>query len=133
MNDPVASVRALHAPDGASWLRCRGCDANGYEAEDPEWPCRTAELVYTAEEISDITEAAHWFGKWTRQMGHRNPAPPRSFSQWMEDAFSHAFGSLGSDSANTSVAMAMPSGRTVNASVIAHQMKVSTQLLKDIR
>jgi hypothetical protein len=37
-------VVELHAPtdDGD---RCEGCDVAGYEAEQPDWPCRTAEAI----------------------------------------------------------------------------------------
>ena len=47
-------VRALHAPSGDSWLCCEGCDMDGWEAEAPEWPCRTARLVYSAAEIESF-------------------------------------------------------------------------------
>lgn len=36
-----------HAPvDGGTWRwECRGCDADGYEWEPPEWPCGTTQLI----------------------------------------------------------------------------------------
>lgn len=41
--DPATAVVArLHAPDDHPWaLRCEGCDFGGYDAEAPDWPCRT--------------------------------------------------------------------------------------------
>lgn len=39
---PLAAVADLHTDrDG----ECRGCDVEGWEAEFPEWPCRTAALL----------------------------------------------------------------------------------------
>ena len=49
-DDLRTQLRELHVP-GYS-LTCGGCDLDGFEAEAPEWPCRTAELVYTAAEIN---------------------------------------------------------------------------------
>lgn len=48
-------------------LYCSGCDFGGYEGEEPSWPCRTAELVYTAEEIAEVLEAIELAGKWSSQ------------------------------------------------------------------
>lgn len=59
MDDLVRRVRELHrprwhnpyTPSGQVWLVCHGCD-EGVRTETPaSWPCRTAEIVYTAEEI----------------------------------------------------------------------------------
>ena len=52
----IEQVRTLHAPSDDLWPKCQGCDADGWEAEYPEWPCRTADLVYTPEEITQITQ-----------------------------------------------------------------------------
>lgn len=42
--DPVArAVLDLHKP--ADHGHCHGCDADGYEWEYPEWPCRTATTI----------------------------------------------------------------------------------------
>lgn len=42
--DPVArSVAVLHQPD--KYDQCDGCDFGGWEAESPDWPCRTATLL----------------------------------------------------------------------------------------
>lgn len=61
--DLIAAIRDLHAPVRetfrplltpdveAFWLRCDGCDLGPHPEDRPDWPCRTAELVYTAEEI----------------------------------------------------------------------------------
>jgi hypothetical protein len=38
-------VLELHAPTADRYPRCDGCDMNGWEAEAPEFPCRTYELV----------------------------------------------------------------------------------------
>jgi hypothetical protein len=57
--EPLAREMArLHAPAQEPRLSleprytrsmrvCEGCDWGGWEAEAPEWPCRTAELVLT--------------------------------------------------------------------------------------
>lgn len=53
VTDPVTvAVLDLHRPQepahvGAS-LQCRGCDFTGYDAEYPDWPCRTVETVAAA-------------------------------------------------------------------------------------
>lgn len=59
-------VRALHAPSAEITPVCLGCEFDGYEAECPVWPCATAQLVYTPEEI---TEA--------QARGEASPAPVR--------------------------------------------------------
>jgi hypothetical protein len=38
-------VLELHAPTNDRWAKCDGCDMNGWEAEAPEFPCRTYELA----------------------------------------------------------------------------------------
>jgi hypothetical protein len=40
----AAAVLDLHKPVGP-WPHCNGCDMEGYEAEWPEFPCRTYTLV----------------------------------------------------------------------------------------
>lgn len=35
-------IIALHARDGR---QCTGCDVDGYECEQPEWPCRTIQTI----------------------------------------------------------------------------------------
>ncbi|MFJ1765050.1 hypothetical protein ACIOD2_32315 [Amycolatopsis sp. NPDC088138] len=37
------AVAELHSPDDRR--ECGGCDFDGYEAERPEWPCRTWTLL----------------------------------------------------------------------------------------
>ncbi len=40
------AVLTLHAPTGTGfYATCDGCDIDGWEAEQPEWPCRTYRLV----------------------------------------------------------------------------------------
>lgn len=42
------AVLELHAPsveDAYAYPVCRGCDADGYDCEPPEWPCRTYVLA----------------------------------------------------------------------------------------
>ena len=73
MGSVIEEVRALHAPDYRyGYLYCDGCDFCGYEAESPEWPCRTASAVYSADERRDIEEAARLTRKWVDQMSNRN-------------------------------------------------------------
>jgi hypothetical protein len=38
-----AALAQLHAPDERR--ECNGCDFDGWEAERPEWPCRTWVLL----------------------------------------------------------------------------------------
>lgn len=68
-------VRRLHEPvhEGYS-LYCNGCDGEGFEREAPSWPCRTAKLVYSLDEIADYLEAANLFRKWDMQ--RRRTLPP---------------------------------------------------------
>lgn len=59
MTDIIARVRDLHrprwyepyAPLGQVWLVCHGCDEGAHAEAPASWPCRTADIVYTAEEI----------------------------------------------------------------------------------
>ena len=64
LTDLREAVRQLHRPvwyrtyaglgpgPEQVWLICRGCD-EGTHADDPaDWPCRTAALAYTPEEIA---------------------------------------------------------------------------------
>jgi hypothetical protein len=39
----AAVVLGLHAPNKDG--KCEGCDMDGYECEEPEWPCRTYQLL----------------------------------------------------------------------------------------
>jgi hypothetical protein len=50
----LLQVLTLHAPvqDTRGLLSCHGCDYGGYDAEPPEWPCRTYVLARDAEEAS---------------------------------------------------------------------------------
>lgn len=41
----AAAVLQLHAPSEERHARCLGCDYDGFEAEPPEFPCRTYRLV----------------------------------------------------------------------------------------
>lgn len=78
----IDELRALHAPNQDRWPRCEGCDFEGYESEPPSWPCRTAELVYTQEEIDDSLWASEMLAKWTQDWDYRKqmlkPWQPRN-------------------------------------------------------
>lgn len=62
----LAKVRELHRPvwDTFTTLMgtpgalayCKGCDLGVYAASDASWPCSTAEIVYTADEIEKLKE-----------------------------------------------------------------------------
>jgi len=42
----LAPVIDLHSPkESYGGLYCTGCDAGAYAEDDPEWPCRTIELI----------------------------------------------------------------------------------------
>jgi hypothetical protein len=44
ITDPLTrAILDLHAEDGRH--ECEGCDFSGYEAEQPDWPCSTVEIV----------------------------------------------------------------------------------------
>lgn len=53
ITDPIArAVLDLHAPRARhqreGWVfapECEGCEFGGYEAEPPEWPCGTTEII----------------------------------------------------------------------------------------
>lgn len=60
-NAGMRNARELHEPHWYSaicekpiqaWLVCYGCDAGPYADGPPAWPCRTAKLVYSEEEIA---------------------------------------------------------------------------------
>ena len=40
-----------HGDDVRRW-RCVGCDAEGYDWEHPEWPCRTSQLAANRADVS---------------------------------------------------------------------------------
>jgi hypothetical protein len=40
--DILQPIIQLHARDGR---QCAGCDVDGYECEQPEWPCRTIQTI----------------------------------------------------------------------------------------
>jgi hypothetical protein len=39
------AILDLHTPSPYDHPECQGCDVEGYEGEQPEWPCRTVRLV----------------------------------------------------------------------------------------
>jgi hypothetical protein len=43
--DLLRPILELHAPTADRYPRCDGCDMSGWEAEAPEFPCRTYELA----------------------------------------------------------------------------------------
>ena len=46
-------IRVLHKPVKTSWgLSYHGCDLGPHPEDHPDWPCSTAELVFTPKEIS---------------------------------------------------------------------------------
>lgn len=46
ITDPLArAILDLHHADEVEFPKCAGCDFGGYEAEEPEWPCRTVQAV----------------------------------------------------------------------------------------
>jgi hypothetical protein len=50
-------IRQLHRPvwhdeRGQSWLLCDGCDEGSHAELPAGWPCRTAGIVYSADEIA---------------------------------------------------------------------------------
>jgi hypothetical protein len=57
-------VRELHAPvwhhfttlkgTPGGWVQCRGCDSGPHAEDYADWPCSTAEIVYTPGEIAEM-------------------------------------------------------------------------------
>lgn len=46
ITEPVTrAILDLHHADEVEFPKCKGCDFGGYEAEEPEWPCRTVQAV----------------------------------------------------------------------------------------
>lgn len=46
VSDPVArTVLDLHRSETVESPKCEGCDMDGYDAERPDWPCRTVQAV----------------------------------------------------------------------------------------
>lgn len=59
ITDPLArAILDLHATDTIERPTCGGCDIDGYEAEAPEWPCRTVQTVADQYEIT-LPDPAH--------------------------------------------------------------------------
>ena len=60
--EKIARIRALHEPHKQTahtpFLTCYGCDADDYSdgATSVRWPCSTALIVYTEEEINTEKE-----------------------------------------------------------------------------
>jgi dolichyl-phosphate-mannose--protein O-mannosyl transferase len=62
----IAMVRGLHAPawrtfttlKGAAgaFVHCHGCDLGPHAEDYADWPCRTAEIIYTADEITALSQ-----------------------------------------------------------------------------
>lgn len=53
----LAQVRELHRPVRVDWgLACKGCDLGVHAESDADWPCSTAEIVYTPDEIERLKE-----------------------------------------------------------------------------
>jgi hypothetical protein len=49
----LRAVLDLHWPeDMQRHPSCPGCDIEGYEAEEPDWPCRTVRVIAEAQEIA---------------------------------------------------------------------------------
>lgn len=49
VNPIVQKILDLHAEVDTSWRpHCEGCDADGYDADYPEWPCRTTLAITEA-------------------------------------------------------------------------------------
>ena len=49
-NPAIQAIARLHGPAVKPYYRdpvCDGCDIEGYDAEPPEWPCRTWKLAAT--------------------------------------------------------------------------------------
>jgi hypothetical protein len=66
ITDPVSrAVLDLHSADGRG--ECEGCDFDGYEAESPEWPCRTVATVANLHgiEVHPDYYLAEQYHKWT--------------------------------------------------------------------
>jgi hypothetical protein len=62
----LAMIRELHAPawrtfttlrgtSGAS-VHCGGCDLGPHAEDYADWPCSTAEIVYTPDEIAALRQ-----------------------------------------------------------------------------
>jgi dolichyl-phosphate-mannose--protein O-mannosyl transferase len=59
MDDRISRVRELHTPVEQRYVKsvahyCHGCDLGPHPEDYPDWPCSTAEIVYTPEEIADV-------------------------------------------------------------------------------
>jgi hypothetical protein len=63
MSDDLATrIRELHRPlwhdpldrpgERQVWLVCHGCDAGAHAESPADWPCATAEIVYSPAEIA---------------------------------------------------------------------------------
>lgn len=53
-----ARARDRHQPVRTLWgLACGGCDLGGPAGKPTDWPCSTAEIVYTDTEIKELKES----------------------------------------------------------------------------
>jgi hypothetical protein len=46
-NMVIREILKLHKPEGTYFLSCQGDDFGGWEAESPEWPCRTVDRIFS--------------------------------------------------------------------------------------
>ena len=74
----IVAIRDLHSPgtDTYGQAYCWGCpyDDSEYGEKNLEWPCPTARLVYSPEEIAEVEEAATLEYRWNKSMRSRNPS-----------------------------------------------------------
>lgn len=93
MGSLVDVILDLHSCDTeADWsVTCEGCDVDGYEAEQPAWPCRTV-LALAAHHGIDMPDkelpGKHYEGEYVPSDGKRWQPP---LQRW-HTAFSDAMG-----------------------------------------
>lgn len=68
----IKSVRELHEPEHQTYsgLCCSGCPWDTEEGA-PSWPCQTAALVYSKEEVREVVETFRSWAKWGQARQYR--------------------------------------------------------------
>lgn len=126
----IYHLRELHAPqEHHTELYCEGCSV-GFEGEEPEWPCRTAEFIYSEHEQQEYLEAARWLRKWDRQMRYRNVEVSNRPWSFISTVFGRAADAFIADK----VFPRVPFDRVEDVTYTFNKplIQVSEQLLKDV-
>lgn len=87
----LVELEALHGPAREEFPVgrpvCQGCDADGFDATDPEWPCRTAMVLWPDPDERDAV-LAEWHEWADPVIADRKARPRRGGQQLIPEAWS---------------------------------------------